>query len=163
MIAALFGVAMFCAPLVAAIPSYATAPALILVGALMCGSVAKVRWDDFSEAVPAFLTLVCTPLTFSIATGLSLGHAFFYFHKTFHRQISRDQPADLGAERSVSSPVCIPRPASSRIPWYAPPLESSCLNTARCKRSGKLRHDRNLKNGPHKSNFDRISPPSFLA
>jgi adenine/guanine/hypoxanthine permease len=72
-IAGLFFVAMFCAPLVAAIPTYATAPALILVGALMCGSIAKVRWDDFSEAFPAFLTLVATPLTFSIATGLSLG------------------------------------------------------------------------------------------
>jgi adenine/guanine/hypoxanthine permease len=72
-IAGLFVVAMFCAPLVAAIPTYATAPALILVGALMCGSIAKVRWDDFSEAFPAFLTLVATPLTFSIATGLSLG------------------------------------------------------------------------------------------
>src|SRR5207249_10013520 len=63
-IAALFLVAMFCAPLVAAIPAYATAPALILVGALMCGAVARVRWDDFSEAFPAFLTLVATPLTF---------------------------------------------------------------------------------------------------
>jgi AGZA family xanthine/uracil permease-like MFS transporter len=91
MIAALFGVAMFCAPLVAAIPSYATAPALILVGALMCGSVAKVRWDDFSEAVPAFLTLVVTPLTFSIATGLSLGLLSFTFMKLFtgkYREIS---------------------------------------------------------------------------
>jgi AGZA family xanthine/uracil permease-like MFS transporter len=72
-IAGLFFIAMFCAPLVAAIPSYATAPALILVGGLMCGSLAKIQWDDFSEAFPAFLTLVATPLTFSIATGLSLG------------------------------------------------------------------------------------------
>ena len=91
LIAALFGVAMFCAPLVAAIPSYATAPALILVGALMCGSVAKVKWDDFSEAVPAFLTLVVTPLTFSIATGLSLGLLSFTFLKLFtgkYREIS---------------------------------------------------------------------------
>ena len=64
---------MFCAPLVAAIPSYETAPALILVGGLMCGSLARIQWDDFSEAFPAFLTLVATPLTFSIATGLSLG------------------------------------------------------------------------------------------
>ena len=91
MIAALFGVAMFCAPLVAAIPAYATSPALILVGALMCGSVAKVNWSDFSEAVPAFLTLVCTPLTFSIATGLSLGMLSFTFVKLFtgkYREIS---------------------------------------------------------------------------
>jgi adenine/guanine/hypoxanthine permease len=90
-IAAFFLIAMFCAPLVAAIPGYATAPALILVGALMCGSVAKVRWDDFSEAFPAFLTLVATPLTFSIATGLSLGLLSFTFIKVGtgkHREIS---------------------------------------------------------------------------
>jgi AGZA family xanthine/uracil permease-like MFS transporter len=80
-IAAFFLVAMFCAPLVAAIPGYATAPALILVGALMCGAVARVHWDDFSEAFPAFLTLIATPLTFSIATGLSLGMLSFTFVK----------------------------------------------------------------------------------
>jgi adenine/guanine/hypoxanthine permease len=80
-IAALFLVAMFCAPLVAAIPNYATAPALVLVGALMCGSLARVRWDDFSSAFPAFITLVATPLTFSIATGLSLGLLSFTFIK----------------------------------------------------------------------------------
>jgi adenine/guanine/hypoxanthine permease len=80
-IAALFLMAMFCAPLVAAIPGYATAPALVLVGVLMCGVVAKVRWDDFSEAFPAFLTMLATPLTFSIATGLSLGVLSFTFIK----------------------------------------------------------------------------------
>src|SRR6204780_3207904 len=90
-IAALFLVAMFCAPLVAAIPAYATAPALILVGALMCGAVARVKWDDFSEAFPAFLTLVATPLTFSIATGLSLGMISYTLIKVGagkHREIS---------------------------------------------------------------------------
>ena len=80
-IAALFLAAVFCAPLVAAIPTYATAPALILVGALMCGAVARVRWNDFTEAFPAFLTLLATPLTFSIATGLSLGLLSFTFLK----------------------------------------------------------------------------------
>lgn len=80
-IAAFFLIAMFCAPLVAAIPAYATAPALILVGALMCGAVARVRWDDFTEAFPAFLTLVATPFTFSIATGLSLGVLSYTFIK----------------------------------------------------------------------------------
>jgi adenine/guanine/hypoxanthine permease len=80
-VAALFLVAIFCAPLVAAIPTYATAPALILVGALMCASLAKVRWDEFTEAFPAFITLVATPLTFSIATGLSLGLLSFTFIK----------------------------------------------------------------------------------
>jgi adenine/guanine/hypoxanthine permease len=90
-IAALFLAAMFSAPLVAAIPAYATAPALILVGALMCGAVAKVRWNDFTEAFPAFLTLVATPLTFSIAAGLSLGLLSFTFLKLGagrHREIT---------------------------------------------------------------------------
>src|SRR5437879_10395884 len=72
-IAMLFLLAMFCAPLVAAIPAYATAPALVLVGVMMCGAVARVRWDDFSESFPAFLTLVTMPLTFCIAKGISLG------------------------------------------------------------------------------------------
>ena len=91
LIAALFVGAMFCAPIVSAIPSYATAPALILVGALMCGEVAKVKWSDYTEAVPAFLTVIGTPLTFSIATGLSMGLLSFTFMKLFtgrHKEIS---------------------------------------------------------------------------
>jgi adenine/guanine/hypoxanthine permease len=72
-VAGLFLLAAFCAPLAAAIPDYATAPALILVGALMTESIARVEWAEFTEAIPAFVTLLATPLTFSIATGLSLG------------------------------------------------------------------------------------------
>lgn len=72
-VAVLFLAAMFCSPLATAIPGYATAPALILVGALMTQSIAHIAWADFSEAVPAFITMLATPLTFSIATGLSLG------------------------------------------------------------------------------------------
>jgi len=90
-IAALFLAAMFCAPLVAAIPAYATAPALVLVGVLMSGAVARVSWGDFSEAFPAFLTLIATPLTFSIASGLSLGLLSFTFVKVGsgrHREVS---------------------------------------------------------------------------
>jgi adenine/guanine/hypoxanthine permease len=91
LIAALFAVAMFCAPIVAAIPSYATAPALILVGALMCSSIPKIHWDDLTDAFPAFMTMVATPLTFSIATGLSLGLLSYTFIKLGtgrHREIS---------------------------------------------------------------------------
>jgi adenine/guanine/hypoxanthine permease len=72
-VAGLFLLAAFCAPLAAAIPSYATAPALIVVGALMTESLGRVVWTEFTDAIPAFVTLVATPLTFSIATGLSLG------------------------------------------------------------------------------------------
>jgi AGZA family xanthine/uracil permease-like MFS transporter len=72
-VAAFFLLAMFFAPLAAAIPGYATAPALIVVGALMTESIGRVAWADFTDAIPAFVTLLATPLTFSIATGLSLG------------------------------------------------------------------------------------------
>jgi len=91
LIAALFVAAMFCSPLVAAIPAYATSPALILVGALMCGAIARVKWNELTDAVPAFLTLIVTPLTFSIATGLSLGLLSFTSIKLFagrRREIS---------------------------------------------------------------------------
>lgn len=72
-VAALFLLAMFCSPLATEIPAYATAPALILVGVLMSRSLAFVKWHDFTDAFPAFITVLATPLAFSIATGLSLG------------------------------------------------------------------------------------------
>ena len=69
----LFLATLFFAPLVQAIPTAATAPALILVGAMMIGALAEVEWDDPGVAIPAFLTLVTIPLTFSIANGLAFG------------------------------------------------------------------------------------------
>jgi len=72
-VAGLFVLAMFFSPLAAAIPGFATAPALVLVGGLMMQSVSHIEWLDFSEAFPAFVTVLAMPLTFSIATGLSFG------------------------------------------------------------------------------------------
>jgi adenine/guanine/hypoxanthine permease len=72
-VALLFLMAVFFSPIAGAIPAFATAPALILVGALMTQSISHVAWADFTEAFPAFLTMLTMPLTFSIATGLSLG------------------------------------------------------------------------------------------
>ena len=69
----LFLAALFVAPLVGTIPTFATAPALILVGALMIGCAARISWNEPSIAIPAFLTIITIPLTYSIATGLSLG------------------------------------------------------------------------------------------
>jgi AGZA family xanthine/uracil permease-like MFS transporter len=69
----LFLVSIFIAPLVGAIPEFAIAPALILVGALMLGGAAKIDWHEPSVGIPAFLTVVTIPLTYSIATGLSFG------------------------------------------------------------------------------------------
>ena len=72
-VAVLFLLAAFASPLAASIPAYATAPALILVGAMMIRAVMDVKWEDMTEALPAFITMLAMPLTFSIATGLALG------------------------------------------------------------------------------------------
>jgi adenine/guanine/hypoxanthine permease len=69
----LFLLAIFIAPVFGAIPGFATAPALILVGALMVASSARIDWDDPRVAIPSFLTIITIPLTYSIATGLSFG------------------------------------------------------------------------------------------
>jgi AGZA family xanthine/uracil permease-like MFS transporter len=69
----LFLLALFLSPLAVAVPAAATAPALIVVGSLMIRSLLSIEWDDPTEAVPAFLTVVGMPLTFSIANGLALG------------------------------------------------------------------------------------------
>jgi AGZA family xanthine/uracil permease-like MFS transporter len=69
----LFLITLFFAPLVQAIPTAATAPALVLVGALMMGSLAEVDWADPATAIPAFLTVILIPLTYSIANGLAFG------------------------------------------------------------------------------------------
>jgi len=69
----LFLAAIFVAPVVGAIPDFATAPALILVGALMVAGAARIDWEEPRIAIPSFLTLITIPLTYSIATGLSFG------------------------------------------------------------------------------------------
>jgi adenine/guanine/hypoxanthine permease len=69
----LFLLTLFFAPIVQAIPAVATAPALILVGALMMGALAEVEWSDPGAAIPAFLTVIMIPLSYSIANGLAFG------------------------------------------------------------------------------------------
>ncbi len=69
----LFAVSLFIAPLVGVIPSFATAPALILVGGLMLTGLGQIEWTEPLVAIPAFLTVVTIPLTWSIADGLSFG------------------------------------------------------------------------------------------
>lgn len=69
----LFLLTLLFAPLVQAIPTAATAPALILVGGMMMGALREVDWVDPLEAVPAFLTVIMIPLSYSIANGLAFG------------------------------------------------------------------------------------------
>ncbi|MBS4171794.1 NCS2 family permease [Bacillus sp. FJAT-49736] len=74
-VAVLFIVSSFFSPLVSVVSglSAITAPALIIVGSLMIGSVAHIKWNEFDEAFPAFLIILSMPLTSSIATGIALG------------------------------------------------------------------------------------------
>ena len=60
-------------PLAGMVPAYAAAGALIYVGVLMTSSLSRVKWDDLTEAVPAFVTAVMMPFSFSITEGIALG------------------------------------------------------------------------------------------
>jgi AGZA family xanthine/uracil permease-like MFS transporter len=70
---ALFALTLFLTPLAAVVPAQAAAPALVVVGALMMTQVAKVTWDDLEIAIPAFLTIVLMPFTYSITIGIGGG------------------------------------------------------------------------------------------
>jgi AGZA family xanthine/uracil permease-like MFS transporter len=72
-VGALFLLAMFFAPLAAIIPPQATAPALILVGFFMMAIARDIAWDDYEEAVPAFVTMLVMPFTWSITNGIGAG------------------------------------------------------------------------------------------
>lgn len=72
-IGVLFFIATFFSPVFIAVPTCATAPALIYVGYLMLGSIVKIDFSDITEAVPAFLTIALMPLTYSIGDGLTVG------------------------------------------------------------------------------------------
>lgn len=87
----LFIVALFVVPLVGAIPVAATAPALIIVGSLMMSQVTEIRWNEPIVAIPAFLTLIAIPLTFSIANGLAFGFTSYAILKILKGELRRDQ------------------------------------------------------------------------
>lgn len=76
-VSVLFLLALFFTPLILAIPAAATAPALVIVGVLMMQSVTEIDWKDFGVAVPATLTILTMPLTFSISEGIAVG--FFVY------------------------------------------------------------------------------------
>src|SRR2546428_13599133 len=69
----LFLVAMFFSPLASVIPAQATAPALIIVGFFMMSIVRDIPWDDYEEAIPAFMTMLAMPFTWSITSGIGAG------------------------------------------------------------------------------------------
>jgi AGZA family xanthine/uracil permease-like MFS transporter len=85
----LFLIALVVAPVVGFIPQAVTAPALIVVGSLMASTVADIRWSDPVLALPAFLTMVTIPLTFSIATGVAFGLIAYTLLRVFRGEFRR--------------------------------------------------------------------------
>lgn len=79
---ALFIVSLLFAPLIGLVPGFATAPALILVGALMMAEIGQISFADITDGLPAFLTIVMMPLTFSIANGFAFGFISYTILKT---------------------------------------------------------------------------------
>ena len=90
---------IFLAPLFTAIPDIATSPVLVMVGVMMMGEAAKIKWENMNEVLPAFLTIILMPLTYSITNGMIFGllaAAGFYLTtgqlfsdaKTLHRMAS---------------------------------------------------------------------------
>ena len=75
--AGLFLLALFFSPLLSVVTPAVTAPVLIIVGVLMVGVLGKIEWNRFEIAVPAFLTIIAMPLTYSIATGIALGFVMY--------------------------------------------------------------------------------------
>ncbi|MCX7695405.1 MAG: NCS2 family permease, partial [Caloramator sp.] len=73
----MFLLAMFFTGLVGIVPAEATAPALVIVGALMMGAITKINFDDFTEALPAFFTIAVMPFSYSIANGIAAGMIFY--------------------------------------------------------------------------------------
>ena len=92
--AALFIAMIFFQPLASAISSLpsVTAPALILTGCFMCANVATIDWNDYSEAFPAFFTMVLIPFTYSITTGIGIGIIFYVILKICSGKSSEVHP-----------------------------------------------------------------------
>ena len=87
----LFLAALLFTPLIGLVPAFATAPALILVGALLMSEVGKIDFSDFTNALPVFLTIIMMPLTSSIANGFAFGFISYTVMKLFagqYKQIS---------------------------------------------------------------------------
>jgi AGZA family xanthine/uracil permease-like MFS transporter len=72
-VAVFFALALFLSPIFLAIPGAATAPALIIVGVMMMPSVKTIHWEDYTKAIPAFITIIMMPLAYSISDGILLG------------------------------------------------------------------------------------------
>lgn len=87
-VAVLFLLGLFFAPLATSIPAFATAPALVYVAVLMARGLAEIDWEDMTEAAPAVVTALSMPFTFSIATGIGFGFITYAAVKVLTGQAS---------------------------------------------------------------------------
>ncbi len=97
----LFLITILLAPLVAVIPSEAAVPALVLVGFLMMQQVKDISWDDVEIAIPAFLTIVLMPFTYSITVGIGAGFIAYVFIKLVKGKAAAGAPAAVGGRGPV--------------------------------------------------------------
>ena len=88
----LFLLALFLAPIIGIVPGFATAPALIIVGVYMFRNIKEIDFSDLKVAVPAFLTMILMPLTFSIATGLTVGFLSYILIAVFCGDLKKISP-----------------------------------------------------------------------
>ena len=92
-VAILFLCCLFFAPLAGSVPAYATAPALLFVACMMTRGLSEVNWDDVTDYVPAVVTAIAMPLTFSIATGIGIGFITYAAVKLLSGRLSEASPA----------------------------------------------------------------------
>jgi AGZA family xanthine/uracil permease-like MFS transporter len=89
----LFLAALFISPLAGSVPAYATAPALLYVAGLMMREFKEINWDDITDAVPAAMTALIMPFTYSIANGLAFGFISYVVLKTMTGKVRSLHPA----------------------------------------------------------------------
>ncbi len=92
-VAVLFVLALFFAPVAGAIPAYATAPAILFVACIMARGLTEIDWDDVTEYAPAVITAIAMPFTFSIATGIGIGFIAYVVIKILSGKLSEASPA----------------------------------------------------------------------
>ena len=88
-IAICFAIALLFSPLFLAIPGAATGPVLFIVGVMMAAPVREIEWDDYSEAIPAFVTMLLMPLAYSISDGIMLGLISYVFLNTLTGKVKK--------------------------------------------------------------------------
>ena len=88
-IALCFAIALLFSPLFLAIPGAATGPVLFIVGVMMTAPVKEIDWEDYSEAIPAFVTMLLMPLAYSISDGIMLGLISYVFLNTLTGKVKK--------------------------------------------------------------------------